>query len=78
MSQAAQGVDPELPAIGAGARGEPSEVYSDGACYDPQDPLMARATWAVHIPGPRGGAWAGPVHGAQTAQRGELLAAVAA
>eukprot|EP00974_Lingulodinium_polyedra_P019900 1923042-Lingulodinium_polyedra.AAC.1 len=39
---------------------------------------MARAAWAVHVPGEGGGVWAGPVQGAQTAQRGELLAAVAA
>eukprot|EP00974_Lingulodinium_polyedra_P111962 10832793-Lingulodinium_polyedra.AAC.1 len=39
---------------------------------------MARAAWAIHVPGPGGGTWVGPVAGAQTAQRGELLAAVAA
>eukprot|EP00974_Lingulodinium_polyedra_P074667 7235661-Lingulodinium_polyedra.AAC.1 len=39
---------------------------------------MARAAWAIHVPGDGGGGWAGPVQGAQTAQRGELMAAVAA
>eukprot|EP00974_Lingulodinium_polyedra_P091368 8858088-Lingulodinium_polyedra.AAC.1 len=39
---------------------------------------MARAAWAIHIPSRGGNERAGPVQGAQTAQRGELLAAVAA
>eukprot|EP00974_Lingulodinium_polyedra_P081771 7917897-Lingulodinium_polyedra.AAC.1 len=53
-------------------------AFSDGACDCPQDPLLARAAWAVRIPGVHGGCWAGPADGAQTAQRGELAAAVAA
>eukprot|EP00974_Lingulodinium_polyedra_P044191 4240422-Lingulodinium_polyedra.AAC.1 len=78
LAQVAQGVDPELPRQGAAAGADAGIVYSDGACYDPQDPLMARAAWAIHVPGEGGGVWAGPVQGAQTAQRGELMAAVAA
>eukprot|EP00974_Lingulodinium_polyedra_P017297 1677401-Lingulodinium_polyedra.AAC.1 len=39
--------------------------------------MLARAAWGVYIPGPYGGTWAGPADGAQTAQRGELLAAAA-
>eukprot|EP00974_Lingulodinium_polyedra_P049023 4712989-Lingulodinium_polyedra.AAC.1 len=39
---------------------------------------MARAAWAIHVPGAAGGTWAGPVQGSQTAQRAELMAAVAA
>eukprot|EP00974_Lingulodinium_polyedra_P013293 1289141-Lingulodinium_polyedra.AAC.1 len=53
-------------------------AFIDGACDCPQDPLLARAARAVYIPGDYGGTWAGPADGAQTAQRGELLAAVAA
>eukprot|EP00974_Lingulodinium_polyedra_P089197 8649751-Lingulodinium_polyedra.AAC.1 len=62
MSQVAQGVDPELPGVGAAgaaADGAP-EVYSDGACTDPEDPLLERAAWAIHVPGAGGGTWAGP------------------
>eukprot|EP00974_Lingulodinium_polyedra_P103414 10013962-Lingulodinium_polyedra.AAC.1 len=78
MAQVAQGVDPEPPSHGAAAGAAADVIYSDGACYDPQDPLMARAAWAIHVPGRGGGDWVGPVQGAQTAQRGELMAAVAA
>eukprot|EP00974_Lingulodinium_polyedra_P080208 7768676-Lingulodinium_polyedra.AAC.1 len=39
---------------------------------------MARAAWAIVVPGDGGGAWAGPAQGPQTARRGELYAAVAA
>eukprot|EP00974_Lingulodinium_polyedra_P075441 7310926-Lingulodinium_polyedra.AAC.1 len=39
---------------------------------------MARAAWAAHAPGEGGNTRAGPVQGPQTAQRGELFAAVAA
>eukprot|EP00974_Lingulodinium_polyedra_P114036 11041162-Lingulodinium_polyedra.AAC.1 len=39
---------------------------------------MARAAWAVVVPSEGGRTWAGPVHGQQTAQRGELYAALAA
>eukprot|EP00974_Lingulodinium_polyedra_P050905 4895819-Lingulodinium_polyedra.AAC.1 len=46
LAQVAQGVDPELPPQGAAAAATADVVYSDGACYDPQDPLMARAAWA--------------------------------
>eukprot|EP00974_Lingulodinium_polyedra_P018253 1765438-Lingulodinium_polyedra.AAC.1 len=54
------------------------EVCSDGACADQEeDPRSARVAWAFHIPGPRGGSWTGPVAGHQSAQRGELSAAVA-
>eukprot|EP00974_Lingulodinium_polyedra_P130108 11212567-Lingulodinium_polyedra.AAC.1 len=76
MAQVAKGVDPELPQAGAARGDAPRVVYSDGACVGPQDPLLARSTWAVHIPGAGGGMWAGPVQGPQTAQRGELYAAV--
>eukprot|EP00974_Lingulodinium_polyedra_P055990 5384405-Lingulodinium_polyedra.AAC.1 len=39
---------------------------------------MARAAWAVVVPDEGGRTWAGPVYGQQTAQRGELYAALAA
>eukprot|EP00974_Lingulodinium_polyedra_P046042 4413932-Lingulodinium_polyedra.AAC.1 len=39
---------------------------------------MARAAWAFAAPAAGGRAWAGPAQGQQTAQRGELFAAVAA
>eukprot|EP00974_Lingulodinium_polyedra_P120643 11175887-Lingulodinium_polyedra.AAC.1 len=78
MAQVAQGVSPDLPPAGAAACGERREVYTDGACVDPLDPLPARAAWAIVVPGVGGGTWAGPVDGPQTAQRGELYAALAA
>eukprot|EP00974_Lingulodinium_polyedra_P077459 7500110-Lingulodinium_polyedra.AAC.1 len=53
-------------------------AFNDGARNCPEDPLLARAARGVQIPGGHGGARAGPVDGAQTAQRGELMAAVAA
>eukprot|EP00974_Lingulodinium_polyedra_P087889 8522130-Lingulodinium_polyedra.AAC.1 len=78
MAQVAHGVDPELPPA-ARVRGDgPHEVYSDGACLDPEDPLMARAAWAARVPGEGGGTWAGPAQGPQTALRGEFIAAVVA
>eukprot|EP00974_Lingulodinium_polyedra_P086644 8398386-Lingulodinium_polyedra.AAC.1 len=40
--------------------------------------MLARAAWAAHAPRRGQNAWAGPVDGAQTAQRGELTAALAA
>eukprot|EP00974_Lingulodinium_polyedra_P065470 6330001-Lingulodinium_polyedra.AAC.1 len=51
MAQVARGVDPELPPAARVRGGGPREVYSDGACLDPEGPLMARAAWAVHAPG---------------------------
>eukprot|EP00974_Lingulodinium_polyedra_P007078 671158-Lingulodinium_polyedra.AAC.1 len=78
MAQVAQGASPDLPEHGAVAGGGRREVYTDGACVDPLDPLLARAAWAIVVPGEGGGTWAGPVDGPQTAQRGELYAAVAA
>eukprot|EP00974_Lingulodinium_polyedra_P015050 1456964-Lingulodinium_polyedra.AAC.1 len=60
LAQVAQGVDPELPPHGAAAGAATDVVYSDGACHDPQDPLMARAAWAIRVPGSGGGEWAGP------------------
>ena len=56
-------------------------VYSDGACLRPQDPLLARAGWGVCVADERGRpgrTLAGPVDGPQTAQRAEVLAALAA
>jgi ribonuclease HI/endonuclease/exonuclease/phosphatase family metal-dependent hydrolase len=57
------------------------KIWSDGSCVHPLDPLMARAAWGLHVQGV-GGAQpldlAGPVDRAQTAQRAELAAALAA
>eukprot|EP00974_Lingulodinium_polyedra_P115553 11155770-Lingulodinium_polyedra.AAC.1 len=72
FAQDAQGVDPELPAPGQLPPPPPGrrwEVYTDGACIEPRDPRLARAAWAVVVPG-AGRTWAGPVQGQQTAQRG--------
>ena len=82
LLKAAEEEDPGFPdrdaALPAGGRWL---VYTDGACADPTDPLLARAAWGLHLPAQRGlaarGA-AGPVQGRQTAQRGELSAVVAA
>eukprot|EP00974_Lingulodinium_polyedra_P066213 6407474-Lingulodinium_polyedra.AAC.1 len=60
MAQVAQGVDPELPQLAVGAQRGTREVYSHGACVDPEDPLMARAAWDITVPGAGGGTWAGP------------------
>eukprot|EP00974_Lingulodinium_polyedra_P079709 7718974-Lingulodinium_polyedra.AAC.1 len=42
----------------------------------PRGPLLARAAWAIVAPTFVGGAWAIPVQGHQTAQRGEFVVAV--
>ena len=56
-------------------------VYTDGACADRTDALVARAAWGLHVPAQRGVMERGravPVQGAQTARRGELTAVVPA
>eukprot|EP00974_Lingulodinium_polyedra_P076181 7376066-Lingulodinium_polyedra.AAC.1 len=63
MVEVAGGCDPAWPAVMPPRKGGTLEVYSDGACADQQDPMSARVAWAFHIPGPRGGSWAGPVAG---------------
>eukprot|EP00974_Lingulodinium_polyedra_P111280 10764515-Lingulodinium_polyedra.AAC.1 len=68
MAQVAQGVCPGLPPDGPVPAQSRREVYTDGACVDPLDTLLARAAWAIIVPGPGGGTWAGPVDGPQTAQ----------
>eukprot|EP00974_Lingulodinium_polyedra_P004563 428989-Lingulodinium_polyedra.AAC.1 len=69
QAAAATRVDPQLPRALPPREGGAVMAFSDGACDCPQDPLLARAAWAVHIPGAHGGCWAGPADGAQTAQR---------
>jgi ribonuclease HI len=57
------------------------KVWSDGSCVHPLDPLLARAAWGLHIQGNgvmQSSDLAGPVGGAQTAQRAEVAAALAA
>lgn len=56
-------------------------VWTDGACVHPRDPLLARAGWGLVLEGSEQSPEAergGPVDGAQTAQRAELTAVVAA
>jgi ribonuclease HI len=53
-------------------------VWTDGACLHPADPLLARAAWGLRAAGLEQCNWAGPVNGAQTAQRAEVTAALAA
>ena len=53
-------------------------VWTDGACLRPTDPLLARAAWGLRAAGLEQCNWAGPVSGAQTAQRAEVTAALAA
>eukprot|EP00974_Lingulodinium_polyedra_P010524 1012389-Lingulodinium_polyedra.AAC.1 len=60
MAEVASGCDPAWPGVAPPREGGVLEVYSDGACADQEDPLLARAAWAFHIPVPRGGSWAGP------------------
>ena len=53
-------------------------VWTDGGCLYPKDPLMARAAWGLRVDSVENCNWGGPVQGRQTAQRGEVAAAVAA
>jgi ribonuclease HI len=57
------------------------KVWSDGSCLNPLDPLLARAAWGIRVQGIGEAVpvdLAGPVNGAQTAQRAEVAAALAA
>jgi len=53
-------------------------VWTDGACLRPADPFLRRAGWALRLDDGQDANWGGPVQGAQTVQRAELTAAVAA
>ena len=50
--------------------------FSDGGCHDPEDEAMAVASWSVHSHA--GGTYCGPTIGEQSAQAGEVEAAVQA
>eukprot|EP00974_Lingulodinium_polyedra_P060396 5822823-Lingulodinium_polyedra.AAC.1 len=51
MAQVAQGVDPGLPEAVVPVGQALREVYSDGACADPEDPLVAHAARAIVVAG---------------------------
>ena len=51
-------------------------MYSDGGFIHPNDPALATASWACSDT--RGRVWGGAVPGKQTAQAGEVYAALAA
>eukprot|EP00974_Lingulodinium_polyedra_P009956 957007-Lingulodinium_polyedra.AAC.1 len=69
---------PRLAGPPAAQRGRGGGGYTDGARADQEDPFLARAAWAVHVPGSGGASRASPVGGAQTARKGELSAVAAA
>jgi ribonuclease HI len=81
LADAASQADPQLPMEQPRVEGPRRTVWSDGSCIHPLDPLMARAAWGIRVEGNEGAAatdMAGPVDGAQTAQRAEVTAALAA
>ena len=66
LAEAAGGDDPQLPAQAALLPGAPRRtVWSDGACLQPADPLLARAAWGLWAEGQGLAApnLAGPVDG---------------
>lgn len=69
---------PVLPAPFRPANEQPRrKAWTDGACLQPTDPLLARAGWGLLLDGPGAATateHAGPVDGVQTAQRAELTA----
>jgi ribonuclease HI len=56
----------------------PVTVWTDGACLHPADPYLARAGWGLRLDSEEPLNMGGPVSGAQTAQRAEVTAALAA
>jgi ribonuclease HI len=72
---------PEGELAGRSTGAQRCKVWSDGSCMHPLDPLMSRAAWGIRVQGYGGTEpvdYAGPVNGAQTAQRAEVAAALAA
>jgi ribonuclease HI len=85
LAEAAERADPQLPDVQPVAEGASSRtIWSDGSCVHPLDPLLARAAWGLRIAASTDGGsagehdLAGPVGGAQTAQRAEVTASLAA
>eukprot|EP00974_Lingulodinium_polyedra_P061250 5907082-Lingulodinium_polyedra.AAC.1 len=60
MAAEASAVDPLLPGPLPPREGGPVLAFSDGACDHPRDPLLARAAWAVRMPGRGQSTGAGP------------------
>ncbi len=79
MADAASCEDPSLPPQAPPQSDAPrSTVWTDGACLHPTDPLLARAAWGLRCEALALCNWGGPVDGAQTAQRAEVMAVLAA
>ena len=85
LADAAATQDPQLPSalpLADDAGGMvPRTVWTDGSCLNPRDPLLARAGWGLRVAAAEGGEpvdCSGPVGGTQTAQRAEVVAALAA